>query len=350
MLGASGCGKSKFVSGLIMNLYKDFDLKENYRVVAIDPHASLCKDLGRIGKVVDFNTQKINLFASNTGDLVSGTELMLDLFKTLLGPAANSKNERVLRHAIYLLLAARALNFENLKKLFLELEYRNKLVKEMTPVLPFNVANFFLSEFNELKTKSYMEAIAPIVGFIDEMEILPALNTMDASSLGDTVRENFLTIFSLDRTKLGNKIVQTVAGLIMTQMLDLAQSGSINQQIILVIDEVAVVENPILVRLLSEARKYNLAVVLVGQYFNQFSVGLQNSVFTNVVNYYVFRLSRKEALMFADNLNFKIPMDNTAEQRVRLLTELNNRECLVRISREGKLYPAFKAITMEFGG
>lgn len=351
ILGASGAGKSKFVSLFIHNLYKTVENRNQYRVVVIDPHAALEKDIGGIGKVIDFhqNIDSINLFQNNAEDIISSTELFLELFKSLIADQYNSKLERVLRHSIHILLSINDFQFSTLRKLLLDTEYRTLLLKQQVRVLPTSVTDFFLSDFNDLKTKSYGEAISPIISFIDEMEMIPVFNQeKNDNTLKNTIHDNFLTIFSLDKTRLGDKSVKTISGLIMQQLLTLVQSYEFQEHIIFIIDEVAVVENPILSRFLSEARKYNLSLVLASQYFNQISDNLKNSIFANTINYYLFRVSRTDASLLASHLSMKIPLNNTEEEKIKLLSELNNRECIVRISSNGILLPAFKAKTLDF--
>lgn len=351
IMGSSGCGKSKFISLLISNINKNESLKQKYKVVVIDPHAALENDIGGIGKVIDFksNMDSIDLFMNNNDDIVASTELLLDLLKSLIADQYNSKLERVLRHSIYLLLAAESFNFQNLRRLILDLEYRNDLIKQLKYNLPISIIDFFLSDFNDLKTKSYGVAISPIIGFIDEMEMLPVFNSaQNIQNLKNTIHDNFLTLFSLDRTKLGDKVTKTISGLIMQQLLTIIQKHEIDEHIIFIIDEVAVVENPILSRYLSEARKYNLSLILAGQYFNQISDGLKSSIFANVINYFIFRVSKLDANVLVDNFNMKIPLDDSRDRKIKLLTELNNRECIVRIDSNGVLLPAFKGITLDY--
>ena len=351
IIGSSGSGKSKFISLLINNINKNDNLKQKYKVVVIDPHAALKQDIGGIGKVIDFKDDysSIDLFINNDDDIVASTELLLDLFKSLIADQFNSKLERVLRHSIYLLLANKSFNFRNLRNLLLDLEYRNNLIKSIKYNLPISIIDFFLSDFNELKTKSYGEAISPIIGFIDEMEMIPIFNKEQFSNnLKDTIHDNYLTLFSLDRTKLGDKVTKTISGLIMQQILTICQKHEIDEHIIFVIDEVAVIENPILSRYLSEARKFNLSLVLAGQYFNQITEELKNSIFANVINYYIFRVSKLDANILVDSLNIKIPMDDSREGKLKLLTELENRECIARIDSNGILLPAFKAHTLDY--
>ena len=134
----------------------------------------------------------------------------------------------------------------------------------------------------------------------------------------------------------------------MQQLLTLIQKQEFDEHIIFIIDEVAVVENPILCRYLAEARKYRLSLMLAGQYFNQISNELKNSIFANVINYYIFRISKLDANILVDNFNMKIPLDDSKEQKIKLLTELNDRECITRISNNGILLPAFKSKTIDF--
>ena len=351
ILGASGSGKSKLLSLLINNINKNELLKQNYKVVVIDPHASLENDIGAIGKVIDFSNRldSIDLFINNKNDIVASTELLIELLKSLFADQYNSKLERVLRHSIYLLLTDESFNFSNLRKVLLDLEYRNNLIKKVKYNLPISIIDFFLSDFNDLKTKYYGEAISPIIGFIDEMEMLPVFNSeQPADNLHNTINNNFLTIFSLDRTKLGDKVTKTISGLIMQQLLTIIERYEIDKHIIFVIDEVAVIENPILSRYLSESRKYNLSLILVSQYFNQISNDLKNSIFANVINYFIFRVSKLDANILVDNFNMKIPLDDTKERKIKILTELNNRECIARIASNGILLPAFKGYTLDY--
>ena len=351
IFGSSGSGKSKMISLLINNINKSETLRQKYKIVVIDPHASLENDIGGIGKVIDFknNLDSIDLFINNNDDIVASTELLLDLLKSLIADQYNSRLERVLRHSIHLLLTDESFNFRNLRKLILDLEYRNDLIRKLKYNLPISVIDFFLSDFNDLKTKSYGEAISPIIGFIDEMEMIPVFNTeQNSENLKDTIHNNFLTLFSLDRTKLGDKVTKTIAGLIMQQLLTVMQKREIDEHIIFIIDEVAVIENPILSRYLSEARKYNLSLILAGQYFNQISDELKNSIFANVINYFIFRVSKLDANVLVDNFNMKIPLDDSRDRKIKLLTELQTRECIVRIDSNGILLPAFKGATLNF--
>ena len=268
---------------------------------------------------------------------------MLTLFKSLIADLYNSKLERVLRHSIHTLLVKKELSFSNLRKFILEIEYRTEIINELEAELPESTVDFFLSDFNELKNQSYQEAIAPIISFIDEMQILPVFNNDEVKikSIQEVIQNNFLTIFSLDQVTLGENVTKTIAGFIMQQLLQLVQANSFNEHIIFIIDEVAVVENPILRRFLSEARKYNLSLILAQQYFNQISEDLQKAIFANVLNYYIFRVSRVDAQMLESNIQMEVAVHNSFMVRMKILTELANRECILRVSSGRKSFTSF---------
>ena len=181
------------------------------------------------------------------------------------------------------------------------------------------------------------------------MQLLPAFNyENNIKNIKEEIEENFITILSLDQMTLGLNITKTIAGFAMQSILQLVQSHTFSEHIILLIDEVSVIETPIINRFLSEARKYNLSLILAGQYFEQISEGLRKAIFTNVVNYFIFRVSRIDAILLQDNIKMEVAVKNSHNNRMKILTELKDRECVVRIVKGGRLYSAVKGKTVDF--
>ena len=346
IVGSSGSGKSKLISLLVKNLMLSSD---EYKVVIIDPHASIEKDIGGLDKcrVIDFFNDRCDLFLSRNSDIVIKNELLLSVFQNLMKDQYNLKLERVLRYTINLLLAKEDFSFANIRKVLLDLEYRNSLVKELTPKLNDTVISFFLTEFNDLKTNYYNESISPIISFIDEMLVFSTFEKLD-EGIPDVIKDNDLTIFSLDRSILGDRIVKTISSLVMEGILESAIEDKIGKKLLLVVDEVSLLENPIMERILAEARKFDISLILTEQYFGQISKKLQDSIFANVINYYAFRTSRSDAVILKDVLDIKFAKSVTDEDKISLLTGLNNREVVVRVSKDGKLLPVVKAKTTDF--
>ncbi len=353
VIGASGTGKSKLICSIIKILSQNKSNKMKYKVIVIDPHSAIEDDIGGLEDtdVIDFKTEEssVNLFVNSADDIISQVESIISIFKNIIADRYNSKLERVLRYSIHLLLQKGNFNLVNLRKLLTEIEYRNRIIKEVEDEIQPNIIEFFRVDFNELKTKSYQEAISPIISFIDEMQLLPAMNEENSiKNIRDEIEKNFITILSLDQMSLGLNITKTIAGFAMQQILQLVQAHTFDEHIILVVDEVSIIENPILGRFLSEARKYNLSLILAGQYFDQISDNLQKAIFTNVVNYFIFRVSKMDAIILEKNMQMELAVRNSIVIRLKLLSELNDRECIVRIGKMGRMLSAFKGKTLDF--
>lgn len=358
IIGATGTGKSKLIS-LFVDRLNSTALKMNYRVVIIDPHAALADSLAYIPdtKVVNFESEGAQLFAESTADITAATELTATLFKSLLGDQFNARLDRVLRFSLFVLLTAQNMSLDTLKRFLIDVELRTKVVEHVSSYVPQNVVQFFGSDFNEIRTKQYNEAILPIISLVDELELQPTLGKGGDISLARTIQENFLTVFSLNKVSMGEKTTKTIAGLLIHQIFLLAQSRVFGQKIILIIDEVSVIQNPTLASILAEARKFNLTVVLTQQYFGQIEKDLQAAIFANVYNYYVFKTSEEDARALEGNLNIDLPKEIIAAQhakghkesdvRVKIMCQLHPRECLIRLSGNGQLNPALKARTVE---
>lgn len=360
IIGASGSGKSKFISLFVDRLQRNMAVATNYRVIIIDPHASLADDFDHIDnkKIINFGDESTELFSGNSTDISAATELTGTLFKSLIGENATPKTERLLRFSLYVLLTAQAMSLGNLKRFLTETELRTQLIEHVTGYVPDNIVHFFGADFNELRTKYYNEAISPIVSLVDEMQLQPTLVSEGELSLATTIQNNFLTIFSLNKVSMGEKVVKTVAGLLIQQIFLLAQARAFNQRVLLIIDEVSVVQNPALAQILSEARKFNLTVILTQQYFGQIDKELQAAIFTNVYNYYAFKVSEDDARALEGNLTIELPKElveaehekgglKEQEIRVKIMTELHPRECLVRVLANGQVVPAIKARTLD---
>lgn len=349
VLGSSGSGKSKFIASFIHQLYRL--APECYQVVLIDPHDALREDLADLKRYeIDFRSaeQSIDLFAADSVSINASVELTLGLFQSLLGASYNSQLERVLRYSTYLLNAAGDFNFGSLRRLLLDVEYRNELLTTWQEKLPTSIIQFFATDFSVIKNQHYSEAIAPLVAFIDEMQMVPVFDGAPYTvGLADLLSDSFLSIFSLNRLALGDKVVRTIAGLLMQQLFLYAQQGNTSRHLFIIIDEVAVVENPILARFLAELRKFHVSVVLAGQYFEQIDAKLRAAILANTTNYYLFHLSKADATLITANLDLKPVNASASDDATKLLTGLKERECLVQIGRDGKFYPIFRARTLD---
>ena len=353
IVGASGCGKTKFIATFINNIYANY--KDDYKIIMIDPHGAIIDELQNMRdmRLVDMKTQStsIDLMLNSRELCNTNTEILIEIFKDLFGKEYNSKLERVLRHSIYLLLKLEMLTFSNLRRLITQVEYRNRIIRSANNV-EVHVKEFFAVDFNELKNQFYSEAISPIVSLIDEIQMLPGFSGLEeakvTNNINSIVANNFLTLFSLNQSELGDKVVKIISSLAMGEIFQLCQRRSYSQKILLIIDEVAIVQNPILTKLLAEARKYNLSVFVAGQYLYQLKEELRQAIFSNVMNYYCFRIAREDARFMSGTLQMEMAVKNSFFNKIKLLSQLSNRELVIRTSIDGRVIPAFKGRTLDY--
>jgi hypothetical protein len=358
IIGASGSGKSKFIELFVDRIQKT-SVAMNYRVIVIDPHAALGENLQHIpsSRNINFSGESTELFPGAGTDVTAATELTTTLFKSLLADQFNPKLERVMRFSIYVLLVSQSMSMDYLKRFLTDLELRTQILQHVEGHVPQNIQNFFKTDFNEIRTQHYTEGVLPIIALVDEMQMQPALVNESEQSLSKLINDNFLTVFSLNKVSMGEKVVKTVSGLLIQQIFLLAQARAFSQKVIMIIDEVSVVQNPALAQILAEARKFNLSVILTQQYFGQIEKDLQAAIFSNVFNYYAFKVSEEDARALEGNLNIELPKELVEQEhkhgikadqlKVKIMTELHPRECLVRVSANGQILPCVKARTLD---
>lgn len=356
ILGQTGTGKSKFIELYIKELEKRGVTKE-FTVVVLDPHASLYTDFSMFPSQVniDFVRTSCKLFAQ-IGEPKIATELTILLFRTLMKDQFNPKMERVLKYALFVLFATNNMSLERLKLLLTDIVTRKEILAH--PDVNPSMQQFFDTDFLEMGTKYYEVSIMPILTLLDELTFLPISNFQDSASLQELIEQNSLVFLSLNQISLGAKATKLIAGLLIQQLFLLAQSKKLSKHILFIIDEVSVVQNDSLAAILSEARKFNLFLILTQQYLKQVDEIILNSMITNIYNYFLFKISEDDAKILAQNLEFDFPEEDLASHytdkgilendlKIKMMTTLHPRECLIRFYGQGKLQPVFKARTLD---
>ena len=112
-----------------------------YRIVVIDPHASLADDLMYIknSRVINFSGESTQLFPDAQSDITAATELTTTLFKSLIAEQYNARLERVLRFSLFTLLVAQNMSMQMLKTFLTDLDTRNQILEHVKDYVPQNI-------------------------------------------------------------------------------------------------------------------------------------------------------------------------------------------------------------------
>ncbi len=350
ILGQSGSGKSYLLKLLIENINRY--ARDEYCVVLLDPHGSLEQQLiGDFTKTrIDFKEATTNLFV-NIGQPTLSTELTIDLFSTVINVHEHQQLERVLKFALNALYSTNAMSVENLKNLLTDSIKRKSL---LSPLKDRSVLQFFDTEYQQIYTGHYADAVLPIINILSELSFLK--NADKSIELADAMNSSFLVSIPVKQTELGSNITRIIGGSVIQQIFTIMQAGLVKKKVILMVDEVSIVQTPSLAHILSEARKFNLGIVMAQQYLSQVSAPILQSIFANTVNYFCFKLSRDDAEIVARNLNFEIDeffLTNKNDPReiselgIRIVTDLNPRELIARVLSRDQYCSPFKSKTVR---
>ena len=87
---------------------------------------------------------------------------------------------------------------------------------------------------------------------------------------------------------------------------------------------------------------------MAGQYLYQLKEELRQAIFSNVMNYYCFRIAREDARFMSGTLQMEMAVKNSFFNKIKLLSQLSNRELVIRTSIDGRVIPAFKGRTLDY--
>jgi energy-coupling factor transporter ATP-binding protein EcfA2 len=199
IVGASGSGKSKMIGLMVDRLLKS-PMASQYRIVVIDPHASLEEDLRDLpgANVLNFrsNEASTGLFAEGNTDISASTELTVTLFQSLLGSHYIPELERVLRYSLTVLMTAQVMTLQNLRRFLTDESYRISVLSHVQAYIPASAASYFANEYAIAQAQKHAEVLLPILELIDEIDLRAhASGAEQASSLAHVVGENPLTVF-----------------------------------------------------------------------------------------------------------------------------------------------------------
>lgn len=372
VIGKTGTGKSTLLANMAIN-----DLKHNKGLCVIDPHGDLVETLldyipkHRINDVIYFDpadqerTVQINLFE---GENVAHRELIasgiISVFKKLYGYSWGPRLEYILRNCLLTLLKSEQAKLSDVLDLLTNEKFREQVVSKLDdPILK----NFWLNEYNKMSDRQRQEQIASILNkvgqFVSSPLVRNVVNTTQSSfSIEKLMNEGKILLINLSQGRLGEDNA-TLLGAMMITKIQLAAMARVNtdeeerRDFYLYVDEFQNFATDAFVKILSEARKYRLNLILANQYIDQIPEEVRNAIFGNCGNIISFVMGAGDANYFQaeygglytqdDLVNLgkyqiinKISIDNVLSRpfpahTLRLASSKNqNREKVIRSSRE----------------
>lgn len=314
VIGKTGTGKSTLLANMAIN-----DLKRDEGICVIDPHGDLVETLldyipsHRINDVVYFDpadperTVQINLFE---GENLVHRELIasgiVSIFYKLYGYSWGPRLEHILRNSLLTLLKAPQSRLSDIVDLLTDNEYRKEVIDNLDDQI---LQNFWINDFNKMQDRQRSEAVAPILNKVGQFVSSPLVrNVVNAHkssfSLEQIMDEGKILLVNLSQGKLGEDNATLLGAMLITK-IQLAAMARVHtkeesrRDFYLYVDEFQNFATDSFIKILSEARKYRLNLILANQYIAQIPEEVQKAIFGNCGSIANFILGADDAKVFS---------------------------------------------------
>jgi len=352
-IGKSGTGKSTLLANLIIN-----DLKHNEGIAVVDPHGDLIETVlnyiprHRINDVIVLDPAdphavvKLNLFEG--GSLVHRELIasgIVSIFQKMYANSWGPRLEYILRNALLTLLSQNA-KLEDVLRILTDAKYRAKVVATLDDQV---LKNFWEAEFNTMQEKLRTEAISPILNKVGQFVTSPLIrnvvNTNTSSFDIETVmNEGKILLVNVSQGKLGEDNMALLGSMIITK-IQLAAMNRVymkeedRRDFYLYIDEFQNFATTSFIKILSEARKYRLNLILANQYMAQIPEEVKDAIFGNAGSMISFILGAGDAEYMQKEFGGKYTQED--------LVSLGRYQVICKLMIDGQVSHPFPANTLS---
>ncbi len=312
IIGKTGTGKSTLMKNLILS-----DIYAGEGVGIIDPHGDLIDSLlknippHRLNDVVlfdpsdfeyPFGLNLLELPKNGQKDITADT--IVEVFKKHFGDSWGPRLQYILLNTILTLLECKDVSMLAILRILVDKNYRTHLLKQVKDPV---ILNFWENEFAEIEKNNRMiaEVISPIqnkVGrFITSSMIRNIIGqTTSTINIDDLMNSRKIFLINLSQGQIGEENSSLLGGMIITRLFSTALSRvsipeNQRKDFYLYVDEFQNFATPTFVKILSEARKYRLNLVVAHQYIDQIGEEIANAIFGNVGTMINFNVGPKDA-------------------------------------------------------
>jgi len=353
VIGKTGMGKTLMLKNMAIQ-----DIQQGRGVGFIDPHGEAAEELldcipsNRVNDVIYFNPADIDYpIAFNIMEKVGVEQRhlvasgLMGVFKKIWPDVWSARMEYILNNAILALLEYPGATLLGVNRMLADPEYRKKVVeKVMDPV----VKSFWTQEFARYAQRYEVEATAAIQNKVGQFISNPLIRNIigqvrSSINMRDIMDQKKILIMNISKGRVGEDNSRLLGALLITK-LQLAAMSRVdtpeNQRndFFLYVDEFQNFATESFTNILSEARKYRLALILGHQYIAQMDETVRDAVFGNVGTIVTFRVGAEDA----EYLEKEFTPDFTAED----LVNLPKYNIYLKLMIDGVAGPGFSAETL----
>lgn len=311
VIGKTGMGKTTLLENMILS-----DIYAGHGCAYIDPHGDTAEKLldfipsWRINDVVYFNPADLeNPVGFNILETVNeeqkhlvGSGLM-NVFKKIWPDVWSPRMEYILLNCVLALLDYPGATLLGINRLLVDKDYRQRVIEKVRDPI---VKTFWVAEFSSWSEKYATEAIAPVQNKVGQFLSASVIRNIVAQ-IKSTIEprrimdDRKIFIVNLSKGRIGEDNMRLLGGMMITKLqlaamerVDMPESE--RKDFFLYVDEFQNFATPSFANILSEARKYRLALILAHQYIEQLDETVRDAIFGNVGTIITFRIGSPDAL------------------------------------------------------
>lgn len=313
VVGKSGVGKSTLLENMAIQ-----DIQNGEGVAVLDPHGSFAEKMldyvpeHRIKDVVYFAPFDLEYPVSfnmleDIGEdkrhfVASG---LMSTFKKIWVDAWSARMEYILNNILLALLEYPDATLLGVNRMLSDKDFRKKVVSSITDP---SVKAFWTDEFEKYGERYMQEAGAAIQNKIGQFTANPLIRNIigqpkSSFDVRDIMDNKKILIVNLSKGRIGEQNTSLLGSMIITKIYIAAMSRadvshtrmSELPNFYFYVDEFQSFANESFANILSEARKYKLALIIAHQYIAQMEESVRDAVFGNVGTSLSFRVGPLDA-------------------------------------------------------
>ncbi len=353
VIGKTGTGKSTLIANMAIN-----DMRNRRGFAVIDPHGDLCEILlnyvpsYRVNDVVYLDpSDPAHAFHLNPLEVqnplqkelvVSG---IVAIFHKIYGFTWGPRLEYILRNCILSVIDLPDATLAMVPQILTNDAFRAKAVEKLNdPVL----TSFWTQEFEQMHPRLKSEAIAPILNkvgqFLSSTLVRNIVGTPKSTiDLQKIMDEGKILLLNLSQGKFGEDNSALLGAMTITK-LQLAAMNRVNQKeedrrdFYLYVDEFQNFATTSFIKILSEARKYRLNLILANQYIAQVPEDVRAAIFGNAGTMLSFILGAADGSYMAKEFGERFKEED--------LLALGNYQAIIKLAVDSITQPPFLCFTL----
>ncbi|MFH1714503.1 MAG: type IV secretory system conjugative DNA transfer family protein, partial [Candidatus Nealsonbacteria bacterium] len=227
---------------------------------------------------------------------------LMGVFKKIWPDVWSARMEYILNNSILALLEYPGSTLLGINRMLADPEYRKKVVERITDPV---VKSFWVNEYARYTQRYEVEATAAIQNKVGQFISAPLIRNIigqvrSSIDMRKAMDNQKILIMDLSKGRIGEDNSRLLGALLITK-LQLAAMSRVDipelerKDFFLYVDEFQNFATESFTNILSEARKYRLALILGHQYVTQMEESVRDAVFGNVGTIISFRVGAEDA-------------------------------------------------------